>query len=182
MAKPLSHAEASPADSAEQRLRQLVELEFAFVWRLLRRIGVTEEDADGAAEQAFVAVAQRLSDIRAGNERAFLISTALHVAQRSRRKSEANAVVDPIAPSRVDAVEGRHARALLDAELEQLPFELRLVFVLFEIEQLGRAEIAQIVGVPLDTVSARLSRAREEFGELAKRLEASLQPQEAGDG
>ncbi|HEY4102970.1 MAG TPA: RNA polymerase sigma factor [Polyangiaceae bacterium] len=173
VAKPLSHAEAPPADPVESRLEQLIEREFAFVWRLLRRVGVTEDDADGAAEQVFIAVARRLPDIRLGNERAFLIGTALHVAARSRRTSESAAVVGPLASSLADSSEARHACALLDALLQQLPFELRVVFVLFEIEQLSTPEIAQVVGVPLDAVNARLSRARDEFSELTKHLEAS---------
>ena len=54
--------------------------------------------------------------------------------------------------------------------------ELRVVFVLFELEELSVPEIAKIVGVPEGTASSRLRRAREEFQKAAKRVRAQ------GDG
>jgi RNA polymerase sigma-70 factor (ECF subfamily) len=50
--------------------------------------------------------------------------------------------------------------------LEQLPLDLRAVFVLFELEGMTSPEIAELSGVPLGTVASRLRRAREHFREL----------------
>ena len=182
MAEPLTQAEpASAADGqAQQRIQRLIQLQFGFVWRLLRRVGVAEADADDAAQQVFIAAAGRLGDIRAGSERAFLFSTALHVGARIRRDrtrqhealgGELDVHSDP-APTPDQLLDRRRARELLDAMLEEMPLELRVVFVLYEIEQLTSVEIADVVGIPTGTVASRLGRAREDFAAHIARIEA----------
>jgi RNA polymerase sigma-70 factor (ECF subfamily) len=52
---------------------------------------------------------------------------------------------------------------VLDRLLGTMELELRTVFVLYEIEQLSRAEIAELLAVPAGTVASRLRRAREDF-------------------
>jgi RNA polymerase sigma-70 factor (ECF subfamily) len=47
--------------------------------------------------------------------------------------------------------------------------EHRIVFVLFELEQLTTPEIATMLGVPVGTVASRLRRAREIFLSRAER-------------
>jgi len=162
------------------RLTRLIEMQYPFVWRLLRRIGFAESDADDAAQQVFVTVSQRIADIRPGSERAFLSSTALHIASRTRRnrtrKREAFGVeleqeLDP-APNPDDLLEQRRARAVLDSLLQDMPLDLRVVFALYELEELTSSEIAEAIGVPLGTVASRLRRAREDFAARVARLEA----------
>ncbi|HTA94333.1 MAG TPA: sigma-70 family RNA polymerase sigma factor [Polyangiaceae bacterium] len=182
MAKALAQTDAERAVPAERaaRLARLVQEQFGFVWRLLRRIGVPESDADDAAQQVFIAASQRIDDIRPGSERAFLFSTALHVGSRARRGRarkreelgvELDEELDP-APSLEELLDRRRARALLDGILEEMPLEFRVVFVLYEIEQLTSAEIAAVVGVPTGTVASRLRRAREDFAARVERAEA----------
>ena len=182
MARPLAETEGATAlPAAEQaRLALLVSEQFGFVWRLLRRIGVAESDADDAAQQVFITASQRLHDIREGSERAFLFSTALHVGARTRRSRarkredfgvELDEQVDS-APSLDELVDRRRAREMLDAMLEEMPVELRVVFVLYEIEQLTSIEIAELTEVPVGTVASRLRRAREDFRARVTRAEA----------
>ena len=182
MAEPLTELEAERMVSAEpvSRLERLVQEQFGFVWRLLRRIGVPESDADDAAQQVFIAASQRIGDIRTGSERAFLFSTALHIGSRARRSrvrkredlgTELDEHVDP-APPLEELVDRRRARELLDTLLAEMPLELEVVFVLYEIEQLTTTEIADVVGVPTGTVASRLRRAREDFAARVARLEA----------
>ncbi len=182
VAAPLAVPEAESALPAEQqaRLAQLVTEQFAFVWRLLRRIGVPASDADDAAQQVFISLSQRIRDVRKDAERAFLFSTALHVGARARRnrgrKREAFGVeleeqVDPT-PAQDELIDRRRAREVLDEMLNEMPLELRVVFVLFEIEQLTSQEIADIVAVPVGTVASRLRRAREDFAARVSRAEA----------
>ena len=180
MATPLSPADAKLVAPTDSRLVLLIQEQFGFVWRLLRRFGVPESDANDAAQQVFIAVSQRLDDVRSGSERAFLFSTALHVGSRARRdrsRKREDFGVDldaqpASAPSPEELIDRRRARELLDALLEEMPLELRVVFVLYEIEQLTSSEIAEVVGVPLGTVASRLRRAREDFGARVARVEA----------
>jgi RNA polymerase sigma-70 factor (ECF subfamily) len=151
------------------RLARLIRAQFGFVWRLLRRIGVSEGEADAAVQQVFGAAAQRIGDIRSGNERSFLFSTALHVAARTQREQSTQAAPSDAAPALEDLDDLQQSREILGVLLAQMPLELRVVFVLYEIEQLTASEIATIVGIPLGTVASRLSEALDDF---ATHLEA----------
>ena len=67
---------------------------------------------------------------------------------------------------------GRTLRAfdVLDALLDGLDEDLRQVFVLYEIEDMTMAAIAELLKVPPGTVASRLRRAREQFQERASRF------------
>jgi uncharacterized protein (TIGR03067 family) len=52
-------------------------------------------------------------------------------------------------------------RRVLDAEIERLPAKFRTALVMCELEGLDRATVADRLGVPVGTVSSRLSRAKE---------------------
>jgi RNA polymerase sigma-70 factor (ECF subfamily) len=62
---------------------------------------------------------------------------------------------------------------VLQEVLDQMPLELRAVFVLYEIEELTMAEIAEAVGIPPGTAASRLRRARESFHAIVRRLRAA---------
>jgi len=168
-------------DTAPARLRAVVGRELTPVWRLLRRMGLSEAESDDATQQVFIVASRRLGDITPGRERAFLFSTALNVGRRAqrtrarRREDGEDALV-----SRRDSVPGldelldqKRARALLDELLEAMGEELRVVFVLYEIEELTMAEIAEMLDLPAGTVASRLRRARAEFQRGVARLEGA---------
>src|SRR5687768_7103195 len=67
------------------RVDVFVRQHHAFVWRVLRRNGLSPADADDAAQKVFLIAIERLSDIHAGSERAFLYRTAAHVAFKAQR-------------------------------------------------------------------------------------------------
>ncbi|HEX7451866.1 MAG TPA: sigma-70 family RNA polymerase sigma factor [Polyangiaceae bacterium] len=166
MAQPLIGTEAPrPRLEGEHaaRLSRLIRTQLGFVWRLLRRIGVSESEADAALQQVFVAAAQRIDDIRSGSERSFLFSTALHVAARMQREPSSPVVLSDAAPALEDLDDQQQSREILAVLLAQMPLELRVVFVLREIEQLPSTEIATIVGIPESTVASRLQEALDDF-------------------
>lgn len=161
------------------RLRALVEAHFDFIWRSLRRLGLSGADADDGAQQVFIVASRRLEDIQLGRERAFLFGTAVRVAsdvrRAARRRPEVVGVeLEPtdIAPGPQVLTERLRARQALDEILEGLPIEVRTVFVLFELEELTAVEIAELAGIPVGTVSSRLRRGRELFRAAVKRRQA----------
>ena len=173
------------ARAADARLRALVEGQYDFIWRSLRRLGVPDTDTDDCSQQVFLVASRKLDDILPGCERAFLFSTAMRVASDARRSRQRRREVfedvdephDP-APNPEQIAEQKRARALLDEVLDSLPMELRAVFVLFELEELPSADIAEVLAIPIGTVASRLRRAREEFQRIVARLKA----REAFDG
>ena len=164
MSQPLIETDVGAVDSERAaRLARLIRAQFGFAWRLLRRIGVTEAEAPAAVRDVFAAAARRIGDIRSDSERSFLFGTALHVAARVRRERSEQEAISDGRPALEDLDEQGQAREILGALLEQMPLELRVVYVLHEIEQLSTTEIAKVVGIPVDTVDRRLSEALDDF-------------------
>ncbi|MES1189253.1 MAG: sigma-70 family RNA polymerase sigma factor [Myxococcales bacterium] len=178
-AAALDEAESSPRASS-QRLVGLVRDHYAFVWRLLRRLGLREGDADDAAQQVFLTASRRLHEVEAPRERAFLYGVALNVGARARRslgrrrEEPLEAASERVAPepNAEQVLERRQARALLDQLLDEMPEDLRVVFVLFELEELSTPQIAELCDIPVGTAASRLRRAREDFEERVARAEA----------
>jgi RNA polymerase sigma-70 factor (ECF subfamily) len=163
------------ADSA--RVESFVREHYAFVWRVLRRSGLSSADADDAAQRVFLVAAARLAAIEERSERGFLYRTAARVASNARRslrrRPDTPGLEDGEEPAPVpapdDLLDQRRARDLLDRVLSELSEDLRAAFVLFEIEGLRTPEIADALGIPLGTVASRLRRARAEVEERVAR-------------
>jgi RNA polymerase sigma-70 factor, ECF subfamily len=199
LASPSLNANAHPltavgvtvagAPSAEQAGAQgrvaLVRAHLRDVWNVLRRLGLSPEDADDAAQEVFLVAIDKFDRLQAGRERSFLYGIALRIASRSRRSSKTRAEktvgefdVDQCQssdPSSDDLVARKQARQLLDQALSEMKPELRTAFVLFELEELTLAEIAALTETPLGTVASRVWRAREQFLEATKRMQSSRQ-------
>jgi RNA polymerase sigma-70 factor (ECF subfamily) len=172
---------ADVVDDPVTRLRRMVDGHYGAVWRTVRFLGVPDATAEDAAQQVFCIAARRLAEVTPGAERAFLLATAWRVASESRRAarrrpppsdSDVNEVEASL-PSPEDLVDQKRARAALHSVLSAMPADLRMVFVLYEIEELTLPEIAVAVGAPLGTVTSRLRRARDEFQRAVKRRNAA---------
>jgi RNA polymerase sigma-70 factor (ECF subfamily) len=128
----------------------------------------------------FWVFAQRLERVPPAAERSFLISTAFRIAADRKRLRWNRSVTEPLdvdlraedGPSPDEVVDLHRARALLDEALEGLTSDERSVFVLTEIEQMTRSEIARALDIPEGTVANRLRRARETFERALKRLQS----------
>jgi RNA polymerase sigma-70 factor (ECF subfamily) len=174
--------ETRRANERADRVRSIVSEHYAFLWRLLRRLGVPEADVEDAAQKALVVVAKRIDDITEGKEKTFLFGVALRVAKASVREAGPGRLatedcVDDLPAAGPDAeeqIDDRRARALLDSLLAWLPLDLRTVFVLYELEEMTMAEIAAALEIPPGTVASRLRRAREEFQVLSERLQRQM--------
>jgi RNA polymerase sigma-70 factor, ECF subfamily len=167
--------------TAKGRLRSVVDAHYDFVWRTLRYMGVPDATAEDAAQEVMCVLARRLDQVAQGAEMSFLFSTAMRVASEARRAARRRPAasdqdIDTIsaqAPSADDLVDQRQALALLRDVLDALPVDLRIVFILFELEELTIPEVSALVGIPTGTAASRLRRAREHFQGLVRRLRAS---------
>jgi RNA polymerase sigma-70 factor (ECF subfamily) len=152
-----------------------------FIWRLLRRLGLGADVAADLTQQVYLVAAERLSDIRPESERAFLFGTALRLSRSLLRRQRRCQLEDDMDIHQAqgnqrpeELTSQRQAIALLDQILSKLEADLVTVFVLFELEELSTAKIAEMLGIPLGTVASRLRRAREAFKIHACRAERSL--------
>jgi RNA polymerase sigma-70 factor, ECF subfamily len=183
-AEPVSLASAEgalvPAE-LHPRVTRMVQAHHDFIWRLLRRLGVASADTDDATQRVFMIAARRVADIAVGSERSFLFGTALRVAPETIRAARRQAPLDDEAherrdssPSPEELTAQSRARAALEEILTAMPLELRTVLVLFELEQMTKNEVAELLELPVGTAVSRLRRAREEFRSQLKRRNARL--------
>jgi RNA polymerase sigma-70 factor, ECF subfamily len=168
------------ASASEQRLTSLMQQHFELVWRSLRRFGLSAADADDGAQEVFLVASRKLDEIVEGRERSFLFSAALRVASTRRRglrrrPEQAEAEVEEhdeqSAPGPERLAQLSEAREQLQAVLDQMDLELKAPFVLFELEELTVPQIAELLELPVGTVSSRLRAARTEFQAAVQRLQ-----------
>jgi RNA polymerase sigma-70 factor (ECF subfamily) len=172
-------APTAPASAAadHSRLERLFVAHYRWIWRTLRRLGVPEAFVDDAAQQVFLVASNRLDTIDEAREPAFLLGAAVRIAANARRRearrrehadaeasSPANPIDDPEA-----LLDWKQRREKLDEWLNVLSLELRLPFVLFELDGQSLAEVSALLELPLGTVKTRLRRARALFLEAARR-------------
>jgi RNA polymerase sigma-70 factor (ECF subfamily) len=153
---------------------------FNFIWRSLKRLGVPHADVDDCTQQVFLVASRKLPVITEGSEQAFLFGTALNVAAEARRTAarrrdtpagDTLEAFDP-GPQPDELADRSRVRALLDKVLEAMPMDLRVSFVLFELEEMSLQQIASLLSIPTGTVASRLRRARTEFQRLVSRMHA----------
>jgi RNA polymerase sigma-70 factor (ECF subfamily) len=185
-AEPVSSTKAEGAlvpPELHARVTRMVQAHHDFIWRLLRRLGVPQADADDATQRVLMIGARRIEDVTVGSERSFLFGIALRVAPETIRtaRRHAQSLQSEDSPEHRDQapdpeeLTARHrARAVLDEILLAMPIELRTVLVLFELEQLTKTEVAELLELPVGTAVSRLRRAREEFRGHLKRRNARL--------
>jgi RNA polymerase sigma-70 factor (ECF subfamily) len=155
-----------------------VEAQYDFVWRSLRRLGVAAGDVDDSVQRVFLTTAAKLASVRSGSERSFLFQTALRVAadyrkaRRRRREVSSDMLPEELdtAPVGEELLSLQQARRHLDGILDGMPMELRVVFILSDLEEMTMSAIAELLNVPAGTVASRLRRARAEFREKAARI------------
>jgi RNA polymerase sigma-70 factor, ECF subfamily len=147
---------------------------FEFVWRTLRRLGVRLEDLDDAAQDVFIVFLRRRAEFRRESSyRTWLFGIASNVAHQYRRKAQRQAQTTPVSeterapqPSPLEQASSTEALRVIDAFLASLDDSKRDVFILAELEQMSAPEIAEALGVKLNTVYSRLRGARQAFQEL----------------
>ncbi len=164
-------------EGRDARLRSLLDAHLDFIGRTLRAFGAAETEVDDGVQQVCLVVADKLDRIEEGAERAFLFQTAHRIAWRIRRTrarrqevsyeeaSEQESHFDP-----EQLLDERRAFDVLGRLLDSLEDDLRQVFVLYEIEDMTMAAIAELLRIPPGTVASRLRRARERFHVLASQL------------
>lgn len=165
--------EPNPAESKAQghaSFAAAFRANYPLVHRMLRTYGVEEALLDDAAQDVFVIVHRRWDDY--DGQRAFrswLLGIVRKVASGYRRSGRRlRARLDrlsspPPSPSIEARVAQREELERIELFIAQLGARHSEVFVLAELEGLSAPEIAEILGLKLNTVYSRLRVARERF-------------------
>jgi RNA polymerase sigma-70 factor, ECF subfamily len=160
-----------------------------FVWRVVARLGVRPAAVEDVVQEVFVVVHRKLGEFQGmSSVRTWLFQIARGAVYNHRRTVRRKET--PTTPSDTDesfdvervpargesSPEMAAARAqavrLLHAILSDMDDQKREVFVLAELEQLPAPEIAEAIGVNVNTVYSRLRLAREAFNQALVRHHA----------
>ena len=154
------------------------------LWRFVLRLGVPRHTIDDLVQEAFIIATRRRADIGPGQERRFLVATAVRLSSNYRQLAYVRREVShgdgfehsaSPHPNAEQLLIEKRSRELLDQVLAELSDPHRAVFVLFELEGFSVPEIAELLELPLGTVSSRLWRARAKFSEAAALLQRRIE-------
>ena len=157
------------------------------IYSFCRQLTYSRPEADDLYQDTFLTAVELREKINCSqNPKSYLLSIALRIWKNKRRKSawrKRIADVQPILeerdadmresaePSPEERFARRERNTLIRNAVNQLPERLRVVVLLFYMENLSTAQIAAAMHLPPGTVLSRLHRARKM---LKKELEDVL--------
>jgi RNA polymerase sigma-70 factor (ECF subfamily) len=156
-------------------------------WRAFSRLGVPEGALADAVQDTLLVVYRRQGEFRGESSfRTWVYGIVLRIAsnyrRRERRAKTVFATDSAVSaerrasgePSPFDRLEQKVATELLHALLDELPQQLRDVFVLVELEELSLDNAATALGMRVTTCKSRLRSARRAFEARVARTRARL--------
>ncbi len=183
---PLVKQEFTQADAphaaAPLSFEAVYEQYFDYVWSLVRRFGVPPEAVADIVQDVFLVVHRKLDTVRVAIALpSWLHSVARRCASGHHRRSrllrhstgDVDEVSDiPNGESPADLAERSDKARQLWLLLESLDGQKREVFIMAELGELSCPEIAEALGIPLNTAYSRLRHAREAFEAVLARYRA----------
>jgi len=159
---------------------EIYDRHFAFVWRVLRSLGVPDALVEDAAQDVYLTAYRKLDQFNhRASIRTWLFAIAARIASNYRRSVRRKAHVAPLnegteiledtAPSPLATVEQQEALRLLETALSALDERKRIAFVLSEIEGMSVPEIAELLELNVRTAYSRVRFARDEFAKALAR-------------
>lgn len=183
-----SSGEMAPTSSSPRlrppvpRFDDVYEQTFDFAWRSARRLGVGAPSIDDVVQDTFVVVHRRLAEFEGRSSlKTWVFGILLRVVSDHRRSLRRKGGLselphEDLLPSSeaspAETLERTQAAALVNRLLDELDDDKRAVFVLAELEEVPAPEIAEVLGVPTNTVYSRLRAAREAFDKALVRHRA----------
>jgi RNA polymerase sigma-70 factor (ECF subfamily) len=151
-------------------LGQLFDRHNLAVYRFLSRLlGASSADLDELVSETFLNVFRSARSFRGqASVRTWINAIAAnigrhHVRSESRRRTFLTALRDCIPAPTADANQVHERRDLLRRlgnVLSALPHDLRVVYVMCDVEEVPGVEVAEVLGVPEGTLWRRLHQAR----------------------
>jgi RNA polymerase sigma-70 factor (ECF subfamily) len=160
------------------------------VFHMVRRIlgpGANDADVEDVTQQVFVAAHRGLTQFRGESKPttwlytiAYRVALATHESWRKSRKLrkalEDEAALASEATSPEEEIAHRRELTRVWRCLMRIKPKKRAVYILYEIEGREGTEIAELLGVSLNTVWSRLFHARKELFEALERSERETMP------
>jgi RNA polymerase sigma-70 factor, ECF subfamily len=179
---PGDHPPAGGSPSTVPTFEQLYEQRFDDVSRWVRALGVREAERDDVVQDVFLVVHRRLQDFDGQNVTGWLYQIARRKARDHRHLTWVKHLFGvnrlPVGestlagqPGPLEELETKQKAELLERLLDTLNEDQRAAFVLFEIEGNSGEQIAELQAVPINTVWARIHKARKKLQDGAARAQ-----------
>ena len=162
------------------------------VFNTALRILGDEDQAQDAAQEAFISAFQSIASFRGGSFKAWLMRIVTNACYDELRRQKRRPTT-PLEPETKDGEEIDSPKWMADKNLtpaqkaeadelehaiqhclDALPTEFRSVVVLADIQGMDYSEVATSIRVPLGTIKSRLARARLRLRECLRSFEELL--------
>ena len=177
--------------AARQRaFRCYVEPEIEVLLRVAQTLTGSWADSEDLVQDTVIRAYRGIDRFDGAHPRAWLLTILRHTHLNSRRRQRPDLLGDPVAldqhqpafgaatvPSPEDTVTDRLLDAALQRAVDSLDPRFRTVLLLIDADQLSYAEVGELLGIPVGTVTSRLSRARKR---VRGQLRASQPPRRNG--
>lgn len=172
---------SEPENARAARFAEIFRAELGWMCATLRRLGVAPADLEDVAHDVFLAVYRKLDTYDPSRPlRPWLFAFAARQARDDRRlaRHRVDGSVDLTGtPSDAPLVDEVLARLedgqLVQAALERLDVDKRIVLVAHDIEETPMKEIAELLDIPVFTAYSRLRAGRLELTEIVRRARAA---------
>ncbi len=157
--------------------RRLYDSNFDFAYRIARRLGTPDAEAEDVVHEAFEIALRKLGDFDHGQFSTWLYRIVSNVAAARLRKRRVRDFFhglwatqdEPHAASVEDTVAARRGLERVEEVLRAMSAAKREVFALHELEGLTHERIGELLGCKPETVRTRLFYARQDFERLARK-------------
>lgn len=163
-----------------------------FLFRVAVRILGDDDMAADALQETMISAFRRLSTFRGGSPRPWLTRILINACYDELRHPHRRRVVplewrsaddqemepglwvaDP-SPNPEEACESRELERAIETCLRSMTPDFRTVLVLVDVEDYSYEEAAVLIGIPLNTLKSRLSRARMRMAQELQRFNDQL--------
>lgn len=170
-----AHATQAPAEAPPSELRALFDEHYDFVFRSAVRLGVATAAVDDVVQETFIVAGRKLASFEGRSSvRTWLFGILMRVAHTERRgerrRQRRAAVAIESATTSEDPYARREAADLLHRLLATLDDDRRAAFILADVEGLTAVEIAEGLGVNVNTIYARIRAARKHLAEAHRQM------------
>ena len=178
----------------QEQYLEIYETYSDYVWRLIRRYGVSTADAKDLLQDVFIAIMQAYDRFQPGpgqdNGRKAWVATitrntVVSFFRRHQRREKNRTLLSQHDTSKVtpvDEVERRQRIHQVQQVLNKLHEDKREIIVLIDFGDLSAPEAAEILKIPLNTVYSRLRTARMEFRKRFGLTQLASTPIAIGEG
>ena len=165
------------AESDRHELLRVFETQFDYVYRSLRRYGLSAVDAEDLSQEVFLVLWRRRDSYDPRRPlRPWIAGITYRIVQEHRRQRAREVLAEHLdrtdeAPGPDDQVASAHARRMVLQALSGVPAKQRVVLVMHDLDGMAIREVAGALALPLFTTYSQLRAGRRAFAKHVRRAQ-----------